>query len=236
MAGILPHLFSCLGGSGTRKSTKFARKKSWRSHRVSPAQSTNNQKNAQNSTSKLGDCDACDGAHPTSECPHYKKPRGKHPDCKKSKGKSIGAGTGGNFTLRRARVVRQPKDGNCLFHSLNYGINGSSARLLRKNIAQFIRQNQKLTISDSPLKDWIRWSGQRRVSLYTQRMSRPGTWGGGIEMAALSRMRSINVHVYERSRGGYKRISCFDVPAASKTVHVLYTGRNHYDALVPQRA
>ena len=33
----------------------------------------------------------------------------------------------------------------------------------------------------------------------------------------------VNVHVYEKERfGGYKRISCFDVDGARRTIHVLY--------------
>jgi hypothetical protein len=36
----------------------------------------------------------------------------------------------------------------------------------------------------------------------------------------------VNVHVYEKERwGGYKRISCFDVDGARRTLHVLYRGR-----------
>lgn len=46
--------------------------------------------------------------------------------------------------------------------------------------------------------------------------------------------RQVNVHVYEKERwGGYKRISCFDVDGARKTVHVLYCGGVHFDALEP---
>jgi hypothetical protein len=67
-------------------------------------------------------------------------------------------------------------------------------------------------------------------------MRRPSQWGGGIEMAACSVLHSVNIHVYERQRGGFrgnsfKRISCFDVKNATKTVHVLYTGGVHYNAL-----
>lgn len=60
-----------------------------------------------------------------------------------------------------------------------------------------------------------------------------GGWGGGIEMAACSRLKQVNVHVYEQKGGNnFKRISCFNNPKAVKTVHVLYQGRMHYDALV----
>ena len=60
-------------------------------------------------------------------------------------------------------------------------------------------------------------------------------WGGAIEMAAFSIMLKVNVHVYERNRHGrgFKRITCFDQQGASRTVHILYGGRVHYDALVP---
>jgi len=47
-------------------------------------------------------------------------------------------------------------------------------------------------------------------------------------------VNQVNVHVYERGPyGSYKRISCFDAPSARATVHVLYCGGVHYDALVP---
>ena len=49
----------------------------------------------------------------------------QHKDAQKGKGKDIG-GSGGNFTLRNARVVRQPGDGSCLYHS--YAIPVHSAR------------------------------------------------------------------------------------------------------------
>jgi hypothetical protein len=58
-----------------------------------------------------------------------------------------------------------------------------------------------------------------------------GAWGGGIEMACMSLLKNCNVHVYERSRLGYTRISAFDHPSSperKKTVKVLYGGGIHY--------
>lgn len=182
-------------------------------------------------------CDKCDGKHETSTCPHYRKKRGKHPDEQKGKGRSIGGG-GGNFTLKNARVVRQPGDGSCLFHSLSYGLGSGNARSVRREIASFIAKNPDLEIADSPMKDWIMWESGSSVSSYARRMS-TGGWGGGIEMAAFSLLKGVNVHVYESRgfmRGGYRRISCFNAGSGrgGKTVHVLYGGRVHYDALVPR--
>jgi hypothetical protein len=187
-------------------------------------------------TRSTGECDACDGDHPTAQCPHYKgKKREKHRDAQRGKPPEIGSGSGGNFVLRNARIIRQPGDGSCLFHSLSYGMGGPGASALRREIASFIAKNPSIEIADSPLSDWIAWAGHGRVDRYARRMARGG-WGGGIEMAACSRLKRINVHVYERSRGlrsGFKRISCFNAPGARKTVHILYGGRVHYDALRP---
>ena len=192
------------------------------------------------SNSKLC-CDKCDGDHETKKCPYYKKPRGPHKDEQKGKGRSMG-GSGGNFILRGGRVVRQPGDGSCLFHSLAFGLSGgstgrTSARNLRREIAKYMASNADLIIADSPLKDWIKWESSMSTSAYARRMSRGG-WGGAIEMAACSHLKNVNVHVYERTSrrqgsGSFKRISCFDVPGSRRTVHILYGGRVHYDALVP---
>eukprot|EP01046_Picozoa_sp_COSAG06_P036344 COSAG06_NODE_3997_length_4676_cov_66.958488_2_plen_518_part_00 len=141
------------------------------------------------STGKKLCCDACDGPHLTSDCPLYKgKARDKHKDGQKGKPKEIGSGTGGNFVLSKAKEVRMPPDGSCLFHSLCYGLGLSSAPSLRKEIANFIAKNPDLEIAGDPLKDWIAWDGGGTVSSYTRKMANPhGPWGGGIEMAACSR-------------------------------------------------
>jgi hypothetical protein len=55
--------------------------------------------------------------------------------------------------------------------------------------------------------------------------------GGGIEMAAVSQMKQVNVHVYERHGSGFKRISAFDYPANAESkpiIRVLYGGGVHY--------
>ena len=84
-------------------------------------------------------CDRCDGKHETARCPHFKKERDKHRDAQKGKGPEMGA-PGGNFVLRRARVVPQPGDGSCLFHSMSYGLGSGSASSLRREIGRFIEQ------------------------------------------------------------------------------------------------
>ena len=178
-------------------------------------------------------CSKCDGAHESSKCPHFKKQRDSHPDATRNlgKGKTLGSDCP-PVVVRRARVIPQPPDGSCLFHSLSYGLrDGRGATSLRREIMAFIRNNPDLKISDTPLRDWIHWDALVSVATYTQRMSRGG-WGGGIEMAATSELKNCNVEVYEQCALGYKRISLFQKQGAEKTVRVCYRGGVHYDSLV----
>mmetsp|Transcript_21415 Transcript_21415/g.25999 ORF Transcript_21415/g.25999 Transcript_21415/m.25999 type:complete len:315 (+) Transcript_21415:111-1055(+) len=184
-------------------------------------------------TKSTDTCDKCDGSdHETDYCPVYKKARDKHPDAQRRKLRNIGGG-GGNKVVHNARIARMPGDGDCLFHSLAYGLGRSStARNLRREIAAFIAKNPSLEIAETPLRDWIRWDSNNSVSMYAKRMSIRG-WGGGIECAAFSHLKGINVHIYEKQRrsSGYKRISCFDVGTNKRTINVVYCGGVHYNAL-----
>jgi len=116
-----------------------------------PAPSVKAQpKPAANGKYPKGTCDKCDGPHLTDSCPVYKKKRDDHPDAWRNFGRKtpleMGKG-GGNFKLKSARVVRQPGDGNCLFHSMSYGIQGANAGSLRREIANFIKVLVKSLIS-----------------------------------------------------------------------------------------
>lgn len=188
-------------------------------------------------------CDKCDGPHATDVCPHFKKGREDHKDAWQNYGQKKPVGLGApssRLLLRYGKEVRQPGDGSCLFHSLIYGLrgrpgSGGDACNLRRELAHYIMNHPKQEISGDTIEEWIRWDANSSVSQYATRMAVSG-WGGGIEMAACSLLKRVNVHVYERRRGqGYERISCFDYPTGQvkKTVHVLYQGGVHYDALIP---
>eukprot|EP00927_Polykrikos_kofoidii_P017970 TRINITY_DN18252_c0_g1_i2.p1 TRINITY_DN18252_c0_g1~~TRINITY_DN18252_c0_g1_i2.p1 ORF type:complete len:432 (+),score=86.21 TRINITY_DN18252_c0_g1_i2:73-1368(+) len=180
-------------------------------------------------------CGKCDGSHETEDCPHFKQPREKHKDAWSMLGKASSEGGNGmdaTPVVRNARVVQQPGDGSCLFHSLSYGLDdGSGGFNLRHEICEYIRSNPDIEIGDNALQDWVRYDGGGSVQKYVQQME-GRTWGGGIEMAALTKMKQVNVHVYEKCSEGYQRISAFETPNAFKTVSVLYQGRAHYDAIV----
>lgn len=138
-----------------------------------------------------------------------------------------------SLVLTSARVVAQSGDGSCLFHSIAYGLGEGSGISLREEVSSFLSKNGDLLISDAPISDWIMWDTGLSVASYADSIAR-GAWGGGIEIACLSAMKRVNVHVYEKlSRGRYKRISCFNTLRARKNVHILYSGGLHYDALIP---
>ena len=141
---------------------------------------------------KPAKCDRCDGPHDSSVCPHFKKGRDKHPDAQKGKNTHSMGASGGNAFLPQGKVVRQPGDGSCLFHSMSYGLRAhnvqANAIRLRKEIAQFVQTKPNYKISDTPVRDWVKWDAGCSVQNYCARMSRGG-WGGGIEMAACSRLK-----------------------------------------------
>lgn len=132
-----------------------------------------------------------------------------------------------------ARVTPQPPDGSCLFHSMNAGLgDGCSPSLLRLEISKYILDHPDMLVAGTPLDNWVKHDSGEGTSAYATRMAN-GLWGGGIEMEVLTRLKDVNVHVFEKCKGGFQRISCFDAPGAAEkhTVNVLYQGRNHYDSL-----
>ena len=93
-------------------------------------------------------CDKCDGEHTTESCPYFKKERENHPDARKRKSKIGGVSSLPGEHFSSARIIRQPGDGSCLFHSLCFGLkDGTTAAALRTKIAKFIRDNPDYEIS-----------------------------------------------------------------------------------------
>lgn len=145
------------------------------------------------------------------------------------------SGAGGVAAKRAApasaKVVKQPGDGNCLFHSLAYGIGQATAATLRAEVCSFMERNPGLTIAGTTLADWIQMLAGSPVTEYAKKMAKGAQWGGAPEIAACAHMRKVNIHVYERRGNGFELTVPFDV-GGSRTITVLYVGGVHYDALV----
>jgi len=129
------------------------------------------------------------------------------------------------------RVVKQPGDGNCLFHSLAFGLGKVTAATLRGEICGFMERRPDLSIAGTTLADWIQMVAGCPVAQYAKKMAKSAQWGGAPEIAACAHMRHTNIHVYERRGSGFDLTVPFDV-GGSSTICVLYVGGVHYDALV----
>eukprot|EP00930_Biecheleria_cincta_P071398 TRINITY_DN58912_c0_g1_i1.p1 TRINITY_DN58912_c0_g1~~TRINITY_DN58912_c0_g1_i1.p1 ORF type:complete len:460 (-),score=98.12 TRINITY_DN58912_c0_g1_i1:34-1413(-) len=191
-----------------------------------------------------GPCDKCDGPHDTDECPHFKGPRDNHKDAFEHYGQDVATtkeeASQGPLVLRSARVVRQPGDGSCLFHSLSFGLKSTDAGSLRAEIADYIAQHPGEEVAGNPIQDWVLWDSGLDPKSYALTMRDGSRWGGAVELAICAKIHDVCVDVFEKLPGGFTRISSFGDTAAassksgSERIKLLYGGRVHYDALETQ--
>lgn len=195
-------------------------------------------------------CDKCDGNHATESCPYFKSDRDKHADawmhyCGRPNSKNHQRPVRESVAPRSfprscVTVARMPGDGSCLFHSIAHGLGAFGFReddhVVRQRIANFIAQRPDCEITGTPLRDWIDWDSLSSVSGYVSRLASGGLWGGAIEMASCAKIYGVDIGVYEEdyNSGVFHRISDFLADGNPRgAVCVLYSGRSHYDALVP---
>ena len=109
----------------------------------------------------------------------------------------------------QARVVPQPGDGACLFHSLAHGNHAEPLRL-RHAIADFIESQPDALIGGEPLRAWVKWESRLPPALYAARMRGAGCWGGAIEIAVrrASRSRTPCTHAAHASSPTRCRTVC----------------------------
>jgi len=174
-------------------------------------------------------CDRCDRNHRTELCPHFRQEREDHPDAL-VRNHQIDPSHPRAVPIVSARLIRQPRDGSCLFHALAYGIK-ANADQLRLEIAFFIGTNTEFEVSGTPLKKWIAWDSGEDVKTYVKNMAWSLAWGGGIEIAVCSHLANVAIDVYEPRGAQFRLLSSFQRDEPRGRVSVCYTGRNHYDAL-----
>eukprot|EP00927_Polykrikos_kofoidii_P074817 TRINITY_DN70856_c0_g1_i1.p1 TRINITY_DN70856_c0_g1~~TRINITY_DN70856_c0_g1_i1.p1 ORF type:complete len:288 (+),score=45.49 TRINITY_DN70856_c0_g1_i1:183-1046(+) len=171
------------------------------------------------------------------------RPGSAHPNGDGQRSRTVGlvggaaaCGTGRNGRLIvQGRVIRMPRDGSCLFHSLAYGLGGNtSAVQLRQEIADFIEEQPETVVGGSALKDWIMWESGEQAADYATCLRSAGEWGGAIEMSVCSLLRQACIHVYFEADGGDFQLMCSfnevaGPPQAVLIVRTLYRP-GHYDA------
>ena len=153
--------------------------------------------------------------------------------------------------LSGARIVKQPGDNSCLFHSLSFLLSYhdivsfisemSSGFELRASFCSFIRDKPLtyIVLSDgliSTIEDALTIDNFS-ILAYSEHMSSLQSWGGSLEIATVAEMFSIGISVYLPCStqfaftllGSY-RCLCFG--SGSKEICLLYSGYCHYDCLV----
>ena len=180
-------------------------------------------------------CDRCDGNHKTALCPHFKKGRDDHEDARVHLDQKGIEDPDAPPVIVRGRVIPQPGDGSCLFHSLGRALH-TDDKTLRAEVTRYIELNGESSIAGTALKKWVNWDSGTDARAYASRMRQRGSWGGALEMAVVAQMKDVAIHVYEkqpRQAGSFKRIATFGDAGRSdeSAAHVLYGGRVHYDAL-----
>ncbi|PIA18960.1 OTU-domain-containing protein [Coemansia reversa NRRL 1564] len=121
---------------------------------------------------------------------------------------------GGGYLVRR--VV--PSDNSCLFTSIanSYGQKGITAQNLRQLVCDVIRKNPdeySEIVLEMSIKDYCKW------------ISKDSTWGGGIEMAAISEKLQIEICSVDTRT---LRMLQFGQGKYLHRVILLYSG-SHYD-------
>lgn len=115
----------------------------------------------------------------------------------------------------RVRLVRQPGDGSCLYHSLCEGWNSLPSRkkesvaltpsYLRHFLSTLVLNMKDKPIAGTPLSEWIFMETGQSSEEYSRRMRRGG-WGGSVECMLFADAFGVCVSVYRQKRGsGHKR-------------------------------
>ena len=138
-------------------------------------------------------------------------------------------------------------DNSCLYHSLSFCLKHfnlftNNGLFLRHSLNDYIRDHLSNVIWTTPVicetfAEAIVGDGSN-LSDYHRLMSLSSSWGGVIEICAVVEMFHVAIHIYcenADSSGKYKLLGTFKYTnhdAHTTSLHLLYTGNNHYDSLI----
>ena len=139
----------------------------------------------------------------------------------------------------RLREVPRRPDGSCLYYSLLETDEFSLADGLRHEINKFIKSESESTLGTTTVLRAIQTEigTSQTVFDYTNYMSEQKAWGGAIEIAIFSLIRSVPVKIFMKASSGYVGIwhyGCTDGDTTS-AICLLYDG-THYSNLEPEEA
>ena len=187
-------------------------------------------------------CDRCDGTHVSTECPHFKWPRATHKDARCMPVEERPALAPDVAPVEASgKLIKQPGDGSCLYHSLSrgereLGQRGTPHAELRRELAMWVKSNGVLPFNGKTVSAWLESELGRPISVaaYAKQQAVHG-WGGPLEILAFVLLKKVNVWVWvPLAKGRYRRTSCFNVPHGQKevgTINISHTAGVHYDWL-----
>lgn len=121
-------------------------------------------------------------------------------------------------------VVKMDGDGDCLFHALAYHLGAAeTGAALRDRVANYMEQEAL----EQP-------SWESEYFLEEARSLRAGAWGGTTAITAFTKMMGIRVVVHTKEVDkdvAVKDWTHLSVPDNRTTLHLLFNGSDHYDAL-----
>ena len=125
-------------------------------------------------------------------------------------------------------VVQVEGDGNCLFHALAYheGTCGESLKVEIVDYMENVMAMEDLAVAE----EWLEEADRLRGDPMTN-------WGGEMAMVAYSALRGRRVKLHIRQPDGTCQVreeshASVKENEALPTVHLLYNGVDHYDALI----
>lgn len=121
-------------------------------------------------------------------------------------------------------VVKMDGDGDCLFHALAYHLGAAeTGAALRDRVANYMEQEAL----EQP-------SWESEYFLEKARSLRAGVWGGTTAITAFTKMMGIRVVVHTKEVDkdvAVKDWTHLSAPDNGTTLHLLFNGSDHYDAL-----
>ena len=124
-------------------------------------------------------------------------------------------------------ITKVDADGSCLFSSFALHFPDSSGDSLRVEAVEYMRLHPD---DFSPFIDTEAYP--RGFDDYCSRMLKNTTWGGQLEIQALSQAKRVNVYVFQTGDKSTIKMINFD-EATSQCITVSYHDGEHYNSVLP---
>ena len=175
-------------------------------------------------------CDRCGGNHPTDGCEIYLDARIDHKDAQiLPTDQRPAPRANAERRVARGKLVPQPNDGNCMYHSLQHGLvalglgERGGQRALRRQLAHWALEHGETEVGGNTVNQWLQYEFPERTittAVYAASMGLRTTstrWGGSIELAGCAHLKTVGVSVWLPLAGSstsFVLSSSFDVVGA----------------------